>query len=612
MSDKAETSSETGRRPGKFPQTIEELTDILVEKACMDAKQAREVMVKHHQQRARLAKAARNAAGGRHRQIQLEPSNPEIVASFNFQTPDGHPLTEDRIMQEIADYTGYEYIKIDPLKLDMDLVTKSITRPFAQKHVMVPIGKQDDALIVALDNPTDLDGADMIRRATGMEVKPVLSSRTDIRKIITEFYGFRTSVTAAEAELRPTFDIGNLEQYVQMKAEGSFDPSDKPIVNAVEYLLKYAYDQRASDIHIEPKRNYSVVRLRIDGVLHPVHRIPKIVHGAVISRIKMLARMDIAEKRRPQDGRIKTEHSGKEIELRVSTLPVAFGEKTVIRIFDPDVLMQELEELGFHSKDYELFRKFISCPHGIILVTGPTGSGKTTTLYSALKVLAQPSVNIVTIEDPIEMVYEDFNQVSVQPKIGLDFANSLRTILRQDPDIVMVGEIRDRETAENAVQAALTGHLVFSTLHTNDAATAIVRLKELGVEDFLIASTVIGVVAQRLVRKICPNCKKQTTLSGEDLRALGIVPRPGATYTVSYGEGCINCRKTGYYGRTGVYEVLDVSDKIKKLILDGADSSAIKKAALEDGMSTLREGAIRKLGNGVTTFEEVLRVTAEK
>ncbi len=612
MSDNVETSSEQTQGPGKFPQTMEELTGLLVERACMGPEQAREVQVKHGQQRARLAKAAREAAGDRHRQIQLEPSNPEIVASFHFQTPDGRLLTEDKIMQEIADYTGYEYIKIDPLKLDMELVTKSITRPFAQKHVMVPIGKQGDTLTVALDNPTDLEGVDMIRRATGMEVKPVLSSRTDIRKIITEFYGFRTSVTAAEAELRPTFDIGNLEQYVQMKAEGSFDPSDKPIVNAVEYLLKYAYDQRASDIHIEPKREYSSVRLRIDGVLHPVHRIPKIVHSAVTSRIKMLGRMDIAEKRRPQDGRIKTEHSGKEVELRVSTLPVAFGEKVVIRIFDPDVLMQELEELGFHPKDYELFKKFISNPHGIILVTGPTGSGKTTTLYSALKVLAQPEVNVVTIEDPIEMVYEDFNQVSVQPKIGLDFANSLRTILRQDPDIVMVGEIRDRETAENAVQAALTGHMVFSTLHTNDAATAITRMQELGVEEFLIASTVLGVVAQRLVRKICPNCKKQTTLSEEDLRALGIVPRPGVTYTVNYGEGCITCRKTGYYGRTGVYEVLDVSDKIKKLILDGADSAVIKKAALEDGMSTLREGAIRKLGNGITTFEEVLRVTSEK
>ncbi len=595
-----------------FPQTIGDLLALLVERCCMTGEQSREVEVKHGQQRARIIKARRDAVGKNVKQISVEPSPAEIIDSFDFHTPENRMLDEDRIMQEISAVTGYPYLKIDPLKLDMDLVTKSITRPFAQKHVMVPVGREDDSLIVALDNPTDLEGLDMIKHATGLEVKTVLSSRTDIRKIITEFYGFRTSVTAAEAELRPSFDIQNLEQYVQMKAEGTFDPSDKPIVNAVEYLLRYAYDQRASDIHIEPKRDHSSVRLRIDGVLHPVHRVPKIVHSAVTSRIKMLSRMDIAEKRRPQDGRIKTEHKGREIELRVSTLPVAFGEKVVIRIFDPDVLMQDLEELGFHPKEYELFRKFISHPHGIILVTGPTGSGKTTTLYSALKVLAKPEVNIITIEDPIEMVYEDFNQVGIQPKIGLGFADSLRTILRQDPDIIMVGEIRDKETADNAVQAALTGHLVFSTLHTNDAATAVTRLQELGVESFLIASTVIGVMAQRLMRVICPNCKKQTTLSEQQLQSLGIVPRSGAKYAVSYGEGCIDCRQTGYFGRSGIFEVLEISDKIKRLILEGADSAGIKKAAVEDGMSVLREGAIRKLGAGITTFEEVLRVTAEK
>ena len=607
----SESNTTASSRP--FPQTVEDLCALLIERVCMSAEQAREVTIKQGQQRARISKLRREAGGRRsYRQILVDPSCAEIVASFNLQTPEGRILSEDRIMQEIAEVTGYPYVKIDPLNLDMDLVTKSITRPFAQKHVMVPIGKENETLIVALDNPSDLEGLDMIKRATSLEIRPVLSARTDIRKIITEFYGFRTSVSAAEAELRPAFDIGNLEQYVQMKAEGSYDPSDKPIVNAVEYLLRYAYEQRASDIHIEPKREFSLVRFRIDGVLHPIHRVPKPVHSAIASRIKMLSRMDIAEKRRPQDGRIKTEHSGREIELRVSTLPVAFGEKVVLRIFDPEVLVQQLEDLGFHPKEYELFSKFITHPHGIILVTGPTGSGKTTTLYSALKVIAKPDVNIVTIEDPIEMVYEEFNQVAIQPKIGLGFAESLRTILRQDPDIIMVGEIRDRETAENAVQAALTGHLVFSTLHTNDAATAVTRLQELGIENFLIASTIIGVVAQRLVRVICPHCKKQTTLAEEDLKSLGIVPRPGVKYTINYGEGCISCRQTGYYGRTGVYEVLENTDKIKKLILETADAASIKKAALEEGMSTLREGAIRKLGTGITTFEEVLRITAEK
>ena len=606
----SDSEAKTDQR--SFPQTIEELSEVLVGRGCLTAEQAREVSIKAGLHKARLSKTGRDLSGRPIRKIKVEPSPAEIIATFNFQTEDGKILGEDKIMQEIAEVTGYPYLKIDPLELDMDLVTKSITRPFAQKHVMVPVGKKGDSLIVALDNPTDIEGLDMIMQATGLQVETVLSSRTDIRKIITEFYGFRTSVTAAEAELRPSFDIQNLEQYVRMKAEGTFDPSDKPIVNAVEYLLRYAYEQRASDIHIEPKRDYSIVRLRIDGVLHPVHRMPKIVHSAVASRIKMLGRMDIAEKRRPQDGRIKTDHGGKEIELRVSTLPVAFGEKVVIRIFDPEVLMQEVEELGFHPKDYALFKKFISQPHGIILVTGPTGSGKTTTLYSALKILAQPAVNVVTIEDPIEMVYEEFNQVAIQPKLGLGFAESLRTILRQDPDIVMVGEIRDRDTAEHAVQAALTGHLVFSTLHTNDAATSITRLRELDIESFLISSTILGVVAQRLVRVICPNCKKKTELSEEDVRSLGIVPKPGVKYVVHYGEGCITCRQTGYLGRTGVYEVLDVNDKIKRLVLEGEDAAAIKKAAIENGMSTLREGAIRKLGAGITTYEEVLRVTAQK
>jgi len=607
MSDQ---QAKTTTRP--YPHSLEDLCSLLHERNLLTAEQLREVEVKGGLHRVRIIKARRDAAGKNVKQISVDPSPAEVIASFDFEISKGLVLGEDRMMQEIAAVTGYPYMKIDPLKLDMDLVTKSITRPFAQKHIMIPVGKEDDTLIVALDNPTDIDGLDMIKQVTGLLIRPVLSSRTDIRKVITEFYGFRTSVTAAEAELKPSFDISNLEQYVQMKAEGSFDPSDKPIVNAVEYLLRYAYDQRASDIHIEPKREFSQVRLRIDGVLHPVHRVPKTVHSAVASRIKMLGRMDIAEKRRPQDGRIKTDHHGREIELRVSTLPVAFGEKVVIRIFDPDILLQDLEDLGFHPKEYQLFSKFIAHPHGIVLVTGPTGSGKTTTLYSALKVLATPEVNIVTIEDPIEMVCEDFNQINIQPKIGLGFAESLRTILRQDPDIIMVGEIRDRETAENAVQAALTGHLVFSTLHTNDAATSVTRLQELGVENFLISGTILGVVAQRLMRIICPHCKKQKKLSEEDLTALGIVPRPGTEYKVSYGEGCITCRQTGYLGRTGIYEVLEITDKIKRLILETTDATNIKKAAIEEGMSTLREGAIRKLGANITTFEEVLRVTAER
>src|SRR3989304_4229456 len=346
----------------------------------------------------------------------------------------------------------------------------------------------------------------------------------------------------------------------------------------------------------------SLVRLRIDGVLHNIHSIPKSVHPSIISRIKMLARMDIAEKRRPQDGRIKTQFRARDIELRISTLPTAFGEKVVIRIFDPDILCQELKDLGFYAREFELFSSYLKKTNGVILVTGPTGSGKTTTLYSALKSLASPEVNIVTIEDPIEMVMEEFNQVGVQPQIGVDFASTLRTILRQDPDIIMVGEIRDKETATNAVQAALTGHLVLSTLHTNDAPSSVTRLSAPGVPPFLINSTVAGVLAQRLVRKICVHCRKERALKLEEAQNLRL--KNDREYRVFFGEGCPECRGTGYKGRTGVFEVLDLTDKMKAIIAKTTDAAVIFKAAREEGLSTLRESAVRKMLQGKTTYEE--------
>ena len=596
--------------------TIENLSELLHRKGLISEEQKKEILVKHSKQKARLALEQKELRFSRGRaQASGEISPAQVIASFKFSLPQDPDrlLTEDVIMQALAEALGMEYVKIDPLKLDLDLVTRTISRPFARRHSMIPIASRDNILVVATDDPFDLEGVDGIRRASGKKVELVLSPRSDIQRIINDFYGFRTSLTAAEQELAPSFDIGNLEQYVRMRPEEQIDYQDQPIINAVEYLFRYAYSQRASDIHIEPKREYSLIRFRIDGVLHEIHRIPKLVHNAIVSRIKILSRMDIAEKRRPQDGRIKTEHKGKEIELRVSTLPTAFGEKVVIRIFDPTLLMQDLENLGFFPRELELFNRFISHTHGMILVTGPTGSGKTTTLYSALKKLASPTVNIITIEDPIEMVYEEFNQVAVQPKIDITFANALRTILRQDPDIIMVGEIRDRETATYAIQAALTGHLVFSTLHTNDTASTITRLLDLGIEPFLISSTLIGVVAQRLVRKICPHCKKETYLSEDELVLLGIpVKDRKKKYRVWYGEGCLECRHTGYLGRTGIFEVMEITEKVKKLINKRAPASEIKKTAVDEGMMVLRELAIKKLGLGITTLEEVLRVTAEQ
>ncbi|HYO13838.1 MAG TPA: GspE/PulE family protein, partial [Thermoanaerobaculia bacterium] len=425
----------------------------------------------------------------------------------------------------------------------------------------------------------------------------------------TEFYGLRHSVKRAEKDLTAGIDLGNLEQLVRMKSEAEIESSDQHVVNAVEFMLQHAFESRASDIHIEPKREESLIRFRIDGVLHDIQRMPKIVHAAVTSRIKTMSRLDIAEKRRPQDGRVKMNRAGREVELRVSTLPVAFGEKVVMRIFDPQVVMQDLTGLGFYPDELQLFNDFISRPHGIVLVTGPTGSGKTTTLYSALKAIFTREINITTIEDPIEMVYQDFNQTEVQTKVGITFASALRHILRQDPDVIMVGEIRDPETAQYAIQAALTGHLVFSTLHTNDAASSISRLVDLGVERFLISSTLIGSMAQRLVRRICPHCATERYLEAEEVSTLRLAVPPGKRVKVKEGEGCFECRNTGYLGRTGIFEMMPLDDAVKTLVVQGADAPEIKREAVKNGMRTLRQSALRKLAEGVTTFQEVVRVT---
>ncbi|MBN96069.1 MAG: hypothetical protein CL928_18670 [Deltaproteobacteria bacterium] len=376
-------------------------------------------------------------------------------------------------------------------------------------------------------------------------------------------------------------------------------------------MFNYAFDQHASDIHVEPKRETSEVRLRIDGVLHRIHVMPKAVHRALISRVKTLARMDIAEQRRPQDGRLKTNFKDSEIELRVSTVPTAFGEKLVVRIFDPDVLTQEVIKLGMFPPEQELFESFISRTNGLVLVTGPTGSGKTTTLYSTLQYLHTGDVNITTIEDPIEMVREEFNQIAVHKRLGITFASALRTVLRQDPDIVMVGEIRDQETAEAAVQSALTGHLVLSTLHTNDTATSVTRMLDLGVLPFLLSSVLVGVVAQRLVRCICPHCKMEDFLTHEQVMALNIPGAEGRNLRVFHGAGCAKCRGTGYQGRTGVFEILSVNSHIRHLIESGAGAEAIRREALAEGMSTVREYAIQKMAMGITTYDEVVRVTTE-
>jgi general secretion pathway protein E len=521
----------------------------------------------------------------------------------------GGALTEVDIAQAIAGDAKLDHIRIDALSLNADLIESKMSRPFAKRHRMIPLDMANGKLRVALANPYDMEGIDFFKRIAGRDVSFVVASEPDILKSLTEFYGLRHSVKRAERDLSSGIDLGNLEQLVRMKSETEIESSDQHVVNAVEFMLQHAFESRASDIHIEPKREESLIRFRIDGVLHDIQRMPKIVHAAVTSRIKTMSRLDIAEKRRPQDGRVKMNRGGREVELRVSTLPVAFGEKVVMRIFDPQVVMQDLEGLGFYPDELQTFNEFITRPHGIVLVTGPTGSGKTTTLYSALKTICTREINVTTIEDPIEMVYQDFNQTEVQMKVGITFAAALRHILRQDPDVIMVGEIRDPETAQYAIQAALTGHLVFSTLHTNDASSSVSRLVDLGVERFLISSTLVGAMAQRLVRKICPSCVTERHLEPEEIAALRLAVPPGKRVKVKEGEGCFECRNTGYLGRSGIFEIMPIDDSLKNLIIGGADSPEVKREAVKNGMRTLRQSALRKLAEGVTTFEEVVRVT---
>jgi general secretion pathway protein E len=599
--------------PAPAPRLSRELTlsylgELLFNAGFIDERQKAEVDTADRQQ----ARALSRTKSGTSRADADETSTIKLLVAMNMTDASGSGTRIDDFLlaRLIAEDARLPFFKIDPLKLDVAMIETKMSRPFARRNRMVPVAVRDGKLVVAVVNPFYNEAIDSYRPLAKQELDLVVSSESDVMGVINEQYGFRASVTKAERDLtKGAIDLSNLEQYVKLKSGADIETSDQHIVNAVDYLLQHAYDSRASDIHIEPKREHAQIRFRIDGVLHEIQRVPKLVNLAVTSRLKTMCRMDIAEKRRPQDGRIKTEREGKEIELRVSTLPTAFGEKVVMRIFDPDVLIRDLGGLGFYEDELKTFAEWLKRPHGIILVTGPTGSGKTVTLYSALKQLASPEINITTIEDPIEMVYDDFNQTSVQSKIGITFASALRTILRQDPDIIMVGEIRDEETAQNAVQAALTGHLVFSTLHTNDSATSVTRLIDLGIQPFLISSVLIGAMAQRLLRKICDDCKRNRPLSPEEAGMLNLQAPPGKRIIVKEGAGCNRCRNTGYFGRTGIFEMLGIDNAIRDLIDRSEDFLKIKDVATKRGMRTLRQSALRKLAEGATTFEEVVRVT---
>ncbi|MBF0171100.1 MAG: type II/IV secretion system protein, partial [Nitrospinae bacterium] len=476
-------------------------------------------------------------------------------------------------------------------------------------HLILPLYEREGKLVVAVADPEQGEPLEGVRRATGRELSLVLSAPSEIERIIHEFFGIDASMRDGAHLPGPSIDLGNLEQLNRITSPDQIGSDDAPIKNAVEYLFNYAFELRASDIHLEPKREWCLVRFRIDGLLHDVYQIPKGVYQAVSSRIKMLGRLNIAEKRRPQDGRIRIERGEDKgaAELRLSTMPTAFGEKLVLRVLQPEMLMRDLDGIGFFPEDLIKIERFLNRPHGIVLVTGPTGSGKTTTLYSALSMINTPDRNVVTVEDPIETVVEEFNQVAVQPSIGMTFASSLRTILRQDPDIIMLGEIRDQETAENAIQAALTGHLVLTTLHTNDTSSSVTRLLDLGLKPYQINAALIGVIAQRLIRTVCDHCARPVEVSRARLAQFGVKVKK-ETLTLREGTGCDQCRNTGYLGRTVVYEVMEVDDGIRRLIGDGASSQDIRRAALSGGMIPLREIAARKVVKGISTMGELMKV----
>lgn len=510
----------------------------------------------------------------------------------------------------LSEKANQPYKRIDPLKVDSQRVTKVMSYEFAQRHGILALEVHDDEIVIASAQPqVSAWEATIEQSQPGKVISRVISNPGDIRRYTLEFYNMARSVDNAAALGLGSSSLSNLEQMLELGQLQSMEANDAHIVNIVDWLLMYAFDQRASDIHLEPRREKGGVRFRIDGILHLVYELPPPVMTAVVSRLKTLGRMDVAEKRRPQDGRLKTKRpEGNEVELRLSTLPTAFGEKLVMRIFDPDILLKSFEQLGLMDVDYARWESMVENPNGIVLVTGPTGSGKTTTLYTSLKQLATSEVNVCTIEDPIEMVEPSFNQMQVQHNINLGFADGVRALLRQDPDIIMVGEIRDLETADMAIQAALTGHLVISTLHTNDAPSAITRLLELGVASYLIKATILGVMAQRLVRILCPHCKSKQKVDADGWKML-TTPWRKSTPEFVYGPvGCLECRDTGFMGRAGVYELLPMTDGIRGLVNEMTDIGKLRLNAMKEGMKTLRLSGAEKVAGGLTTIDEVLRV----
>ena len=577
--------------------TLTEVLDWLVADGMVDAAAA-----------AQLSKERRYYRGVQHPLVSVADQKWKTLAAPH------RPLSLDVLAEWLAKRVGMPYMHIDPLKVDFAAVTEVMSSAYATRFRILPVGVSPQEAVIATAEPYVREWERELAGILKLEIRRVIANPADIERYQVEFYNLAKSVKGANKTATGSSGLSSFEQLVELgSGNKQLDANDAHVVRVVDWLWQYAFEQRASDIHIEPRRDIGIVRFRIDGVLHQVYQIPVAVLTAMTSRIKILGRMDVVDKRRPQDGRVKTRTlDGQEVELRLSTLPTAFGEKLVMRIFDPDVLIRDFAELGFTREDHARWREMTERPNGIVLVTGPTGSGKTTTLYSTLKQLATPEVNVCTIEDPIEMVEPQFNQMQVQSAIEIGFAEGLRALMRQDPDIIMVGEIRDLETAQMAVQAALTGHLVLSTLHTNDAPSAVTRLLELGIAPYLLNATVNGVMAQRLLRTLCPHCKRKVELNrAEDGAAWdGLVApwkakRPTAVYAP---VGCLECRMTGYQGRIGIYETLVCTGEVKGVVADGGDLARLRELAYRQGMKPLRISGAMKVAAGLTTIDEVLKV----
>ncbi|HSI45276.1 MAG TPA: GspE/PulE family protein, partial [Methylophilus sp.] len=493
---------------------------------------------------------------------------------------------------------------------DFSSATQIVSQAYAERLRIMPISVKDGVAKIATADPFNQNWVFDLERIHNLRIEVVMVNPLDLQRYLPELYKLSSAIQSANiAKAGQIVGVQNFEQLIELGKDRQLDANEQHVVNIVDWLFKYAFEQRASDIHLEPRRNLGLMRLRIDGVLHQVYQLPSNIMNAITSRIKLLGRMDMVEKRRPQDGRVKTvDTDGKEIELRLSTMPTAFGEKMVMRIFKPDVLVQDFQMLGFSKRQGEQWAQWTSHPNGIILVTGPTGSGKTTTLYTTLKQLATDEVNVCTVEDPIEMIEPAFNQMQVTQNIGLGFAEGIRTLMRQDPDIIMVGEIRDQQTADMAIQAALTGHLVLSTLHTNDAPSAITRLLDLGVPAYLIHSSVLGIMAQRLVRTLCPHCKIEGEISNAEWASITRPFKAAKPNKIMKAVGCQECRHTGYRGRTGIYEMLTLTPAIRKLITPETDLLQLRQAATQAGLQPLMLNGAEKVAAGMTTVAEVLKV----